>query len=274
MSPICRLRYSCSPQHQGSALYPVISQLMRAGRISGVDSDEQKFDKLRSLLGPSIKDPLDLALIADLLSISTKGRLPQLELSPQARKLRTFAVIVAAINELASRQPLLIVFEDVHWADPTSLELAALCIDAAERQKLLMILTSRPGFSPPWADRHHVTHITLNRLTRSDASAIIESVAGQISLPRGVLEQILDRTDGVPLFVEELTKTVIEGGPTKFDRDAATGSPGAQAIPSTLQASLLARLDRMSPVREVVQIAAAIGGVFAFELAQRRLSIS
>jgi class 3 adenylate cyclase/predicted ATPase len=264
--PHVRLHYSCSPQHQGSALYPLISQLMRAGGIAGVDSDERKFDKLRSLLAPSAKDPLDLALIADLLSISTKGRLPQLESSPQARKLATFAALGARVKELSSRQPLLIVFEDVHWSDPTSLELAELCVDAAERQKLLMILTSRPGFSPPWADRPHVTHVTLNRLTRSHAAAIVESIAGQISLPQEVLEQILDRTDGVPLFVEELSKTVIEGGLTRFGGDAATGSLDAQAIPSTLQASLLARLDRMSSVREVIQIAAAIGREFSFEL--------
>jgi class 3 adenylate cyclase/predicted ATPase len=264
--PHVKLHYSCSPQHQGSALYPLISQLMRAGGIAGVDSDERKFDKLRSLLAPSAKDPLDLALIADLLSISTKGRLPQLESSPQARKLATFAALGARVKELSSRRPLLIVFEDVHWSDPTSLELAELCVDAAERQKLLMILTSRPGFLPPWADRPHVTHMTLNRLTRSHAAAIVESIAGQISLPQEVLEQILDRTDGVPLFVEELSKTVIEGGLTRFGGDAATGSLDAQAIPSTLQASLLARLDRMSSVREVIQIAAAIGREFSFEL--------
>jgi class 3 adenylate cyclase/predicted ATPase len=262
--PHLRLHYSCSPQHQGSALYPLISQLMRAGGIAGADSDEQKLDKLRSLLAPSTKDPLDLALIADLLSISTTGRLPQLELNPQARKLATFATLGAGIKELSSRQPLLIVIEDVHWIDPTSLELVELCVDAAERQKLLLILTSRPGFSPPWADRPHVSHVTLNRLTRSHASAIIKGIAGEISLPQGVLEQILDRTDGVPLFVEELSKTVIESGLARFEGEAP--SSDAQAIPSTLQASLLARLDRMSSVREVIEIAAAIGREFSFEL--------
>jgi class 3 adenylate cyclase/predicted ATPase len=264
--PHLRLHYSCSPQHQGSALYPLISQLMRAGGIAGADSDEQKLDKLRSLLAPSTTDPLDLALIADLLSISTKDLLPQLELNPQARKLATFAALGAGIKELATRQPLVIVIEDVHWIDPTSLELAELCVDTAERQKLLLILTSRPGFSPAWADRPHVSHVTLNRLTRSHASAIIRSIAGEITLPREVLEQILDRTDGVPLFVEELSKTVIESGFARFDADAATLSLDAQAIPSTLQASLLARLDRMSSVREVIEIAAAIGREFAFEL--------
>jgi class 3 adenylate cyclase/predicted ATPase len=262
--PHLRLHYSCSPQHQGSALYPLINQLMRAGGIAGADSDEQKFDKLRSLLAPTTKDPLDLALIADLLSISTKDLLPQLELNPQARKLATFAALGAGIKELSSRQPLLIVIEDVHWIDPTSLELAELCVDAAERQKILLILTSRPGFSPSWADRPHVSHVTLNRLTRSHASAIIKGIAGEISLPQEVLEQILDRTDGVPLFVEELSKTVIESGLARFDGDAL--SSDAQAIPSTLQASLLARLDRMSAVREVIEIAAAIGREFAFGL--------
>ena len=261
-----RLRYSCSPQHQDSALYPVISQLTRAAGIARVDSDDQKFDKLCSLLAPSTKDPLDLVLIADLLSISTKGRHPQLELSPHAHKLRTFAALTATVSELSLRQPLLIVFEDVHWIDPTSLELVELSVEAAEHQKLLMVMTSRPGFSPPWANRPHVTHLRLNRLPRSHASAIIKSIAGPISLHKEVFEQILDRTDGVPLFVEELTKTVIESGLLTCNADAATVSSGAEAIPSTLQASLLARLDRMSPVRDVVQIGAAIGREFAFEL--------
>jgi class 3 adenylate cyclase/predicted ATPase len=261
--PHTRLRYSCSPQHQGTALYPVISQLLRTARIASGDTDEQKFDKLRSLLAVSVKDPADLALIADLLSIPTRGRVSQPELSPQARKSQTFSVMAAAIRELASRQPLLMVFEDVQWIDPTSLELAELCVDIAEREKVLILLTSRPGFSPPWADRPHVTYVTLSRLTRSHAVAIIESIAGQASLPQDVLQQILDRTDGVPLFVEELTKTVVEGGLLRFDGEAAALG---QTIPSTLQASLLARLDRMSPVREVIQIAAVVGREFSFRL--------
>lgn len=264
--PHATMRYSCSPQHQGSALYPVISQLMRAAGISRDDSDDEKSDKLFSLLVPSIKDPCDLALIAGLLSISVKDRYPQVELSPQARKLRTFAALRAIIEELTSRAPLLIVFEDVHWIDPTSLELIELCIDTAEHQKLLLIITSRPGFSPPpWADRPYFTHLPLNRLTRSHAFAMIRNIAGPLALPDQVFEQILDRTDGVPLFVEELTKTVIESGLIRTG-PAATVSSGAQAIPSTLQASLLERLDRMTPVRDVVQIAAAIGREFAFEL--------
>jgi class 3 adenylate cyclase/predicted ATPase len=263
--PHATMRYSCSPQHQGSALYPVISQVMRAAGISRGDSDDEKSDKLCSLLAPSIEDPCDLALISDLLSISVEDRYPQVELSPQARKLRTFAALRAVIGEVSSRAPLLIVFEDVHWIDPTSLELIELCIDTAEHQNLLLIITSRPGFSPPWANRPYVTHLPLNRLTRSHALEMIKNIAGPLALPDQVFEQILDRADGVPLFVEELTKTVIESGLVRTGH-AAAAPLVTQAIPSTLQASLLERLDRMSPVRDVVQIAAAIGREFAFEL--------
>ena len=267
------MRYSCSPQHQGSALYPVISQLVRAAGISRADSDDEKSNKLCSLLAPSTRDPLDLALISDLLSISAKYRNALVELSPQARKLRTFAALRAIIGELSSRKPLLIVFEDVHWVDPTSLELIKLCVDTADRQKLLLIITSRPGFSPPWADRSCVTHLLLNRLTRSHASAMIKNIAGPLAFPEQVFDQILDRSDCVPLFIEELTKTVIESGLVRAGH-AGTISSDAQAIPSTLQASLLERLDRMSPVRDVIQSAAAIGREFAFDLlsAVHRLS--
>ena len=251
------LRYSCSPQHEGSALYPVISQLTHAAGIVRGDTDDQKLDKLHSLLASTTNDPIDFALIAELLSISTKSR--QLELSPHARKQRTFAALGAQIEELCSRQPLLIVFEDVHWIDPTSLELAELCVDAAEHQKVLMVITSRPTTTPAWTDRPHVTHLSLNRLSRSHSFAMIEGIAGSTSLSPVLVEQILERADGVPLYIEELTKAVIERG------EAASGSSTAQ-IPSTLQASLLARLDRLSPIREVAQIGAAIGREFSFEL--------
>ncbi len=255
-----RLRYSCSPQHEGSALYPVISQLTHAAGIAHGDSDDQKLDKLHSLLAPTTKDPVDVALIAELLSISIKDRYLPLELSPQSRKLRTFAALRAQIGELSSRQPLLIVFEDIHWIDPTSLELIELCVDAAEYQKVLVVMTSRPGAAPTWIDRPHVTHMPLNRLPRSHASVMIKGIARSASLSPVLIEQILERADGVPLFIEELTKAVIESGET------ATVSSVAQSIPSTLQASLMARLDRLSPIREVAQIGAAIGREFSFEL--------
>jgi class 3 adenylate cyclase/predicted ATPase len=259
--PHARLRYSCSPQHQGSALYPVISHLRRVAKITRADSDEQKFDKLSLLLASSNRDPEKLALIADLLSISTRGGHPQVELPPQTRKLQTFAALMSTIREISSEQPLLIVFEDVHWIDPTSLELIELCAEAAEHQRLLMVLTSRPGFLPTWSGRAHVTHLALNRLTRPEATSIVKSIAGTNALDERVVEQIVDRADGVPLFIEELTKTVMESAIV-----TANVGLGTQAIPSTLQASLLARLDRMSPVRDVIQICAAIGREFAFEL--------
>ena len=261
-----RMRYFCSPQHQGSALYPVISQLTTVAGIARTDSDDQKFDKLRSRLGPYVKEPSDLALVADLLSIPTGDRFPQTELSPQMRKLRTFGVLQSTIREISSRQPLLIVFEDAHWIDPTSMELIEHCIDAAEHQRLLVIITSREGFAPPWADRPYVTQLSLNRLPRSQASAIVRHIVGVKRLPEQVFVQILDRADGVPLFVEELTKTVVESEIMRGSGGGSLDHSGAQSIPSTLQASLLARLDRLSPVRDVVQIGAVIGREFSSEL--------
>lgn len=263
--PYGKLRYSCSPQHQGSALYPVINQLVYAAGIARTDSDERKLAKLRSAFAAFVRDPLDLLLIADLLSIPTGEAAAETEMSPQVRKLRTFAVLRGVIEELASRQPLLVVFEDAHWIDPTSVELIELCIDAVEHQSLLLIITSRPGFSPTWTDRSYVAQLPLNRLPRSDASALSRSIAGP-KLSDPIFQQILDRADGVPLFIEELTKTVIESDlAAAGGKDAAASSPAA-AIPSTLQGSLLARLDRLSPVRDVVQIGAAIGREFTYEL--------
>lgn len=260
-----KLRYSCSPQHQGSALYPIISQLTYAAGISREDSDDQKYDKLDVLVGPSIKDPIDLKLIAELLSIPTSGRFPQDELSPQLRKTRTFAALSSAINELCSEKPLLIIFEDAHWIDPTSAELIELCMENIERQGVFLIMTSRSGFYPSWEDRPYVTQLHLSRLGRAHASAMIKGIAQSASISNPIFEQILDRADGVPLFVEELTKAVIESEPCAKGVDVAA-SGRYQLIPSTLQASLLARLDRLSPVREVIQIGAAIGREFPFEL--------
>jgi predicted ATPase len=207
-------------------------------------------------------------LLADLLSIPSGDRYPPLNLTPQKRKEKTLHAQLAQLEGLATRQPVLMVWEDVHWSDPTTRETLELLIDRVPTLRVLMILTFRPEFTPPWIGRPHVTMLTLNRLPRRQCVEIIGYVTGGKALPKGIAEQIIDRTDGVPLFIEELTKTVVESGIVTEAGDHYTVAvPVAPlAIPTTLHASLLARLDRLAPTREVVQIGAALGRQFSHEL--------
>ena len=176
--------------------------------------------------------------------------------------------LVAQVEGLAARQPVLMVFEDVHWSDPTSLELLDLIVDRVPSLPLLAIVTFRPEFTPPWVGRPQVTLLSLNRLPRRLRAEMIAHVTGGKALPKEIADQIIDRTDGVPLFIEELTKAVVESGllTEAGDRYAATGPVTPLAIPTSLQASLLARLDRLAPTREVAQIGAALGRQFSHEL--------
>ena len=259
-----RLRYFCSPQHQDSALYPVISQIVHAAEFERDDSSERKLNKLEALLAQSTKEPEEVGLIADLLSIPASDRLPRVNLSPQKRRQRTLETLALQLVGLAARQPVLMIFEDLHWIDPTSLEMLDRTIDQVQHLPVLLVMTFRPEFTPPWADRPYVTMHPLSRLSRRQGTAMIEQIAGAgAPLPKEVAEQILDRTDGVPLFVEELTKAVLEIGPRTGD---PTFAGATSAIPRTLHASLMARLDRLSPVREVAQIGAAIGREFSYQL--------
>ena len=267
--PHTRLRYFCSPHHQHSALYPSITQLEQAAGFRREDTAETRLDKLVTVLALASKELSEaVPLLADLLSIPTGDRYPPLNFTPQKRKEKTLHVQVAQAEGLAARQPLLMLWEDIHWSDPTTLESLDLLIDRAATQRVLMILTFRPEFTPPWVGRPHVTLLSLNRLPPRHRAEMIAHVTGGKRLPTEVADQIIDRTDGVPLFIEELTKSVVESGwmTDAGDHYSVPGPVVPLAIPTTLQASLLARLDRLASTREVVQIAATLGRQFSHEL--------
>jgi tetratricopeptide (TPR) repeat protein len=267
--PHTRLRYFCSPHHQDSALYPSITQLERAAEFRREDTDAQRLYKLEVMLAQGTNDVSEaVPLLADLLSIPTGDRYPSLSLTPQKRKERTLRAQLMQVEGLAARQPVLIVFEDVHWSDPTTQEFLDLLIDRVSALRVLIIITFRPEFTPPWIGRPQVTLLGLRRLPPRQRAEMITHVTGGKTMPKEIADQIIDRTDGVPLFIEELTKTVVESGIFAEDgeRYAVTASVASLPIPTTLHASLLARLDRLSSAREVAQIGAAIGRQFSHEL--------
>ena len=261
--PHTRLRYFCSPHHQDSALHPTIAQLGRAAGFERDDTPERKLDKLAALLAAA--SPEDGALLAELLSLPTEGRFPPLQLTPQRKKEKTFEALLRQLEDLARQGPVLMLFEDVHWIDPSSRELLDLVIERVPRLPVLLLVTFRPEFQPPWTGQAHVTNLVLNRLDRREGAALVQRVVGTGELPSDVVAEIIERTDGVPLFVEELTKAVLEGGNAGIvlSRAAAT----ALNVPATLHASLMARLDRLgSAAKEVAQVGAVLGREFSYEL--------
>jgi class 3 adenylate cyclase len=267
--PHIRLRFFCSPHHLDSALYPVIAHLERAASFRREDNAEQQLDKLEALLAQGTNDVGAVApLLADLLGVSAGERYPPLDLTPQKRKQRTLAALTAQVEGLSAREPVLMVYEDVHWSDPTTREFLDLLIDRVPAFRVLLIITFRPEFMPPWIGHSHVTMLTLNRLAPRQRAEMIAYVTGGKALPKEISKQIVERTDGVPLFIEELTKSVVESGLVvdAGDSYAVTGPAAPLAIPTTLHASLLARLDRLAPTREVAQIGAALGRSFSHEL--------
>src|SRR5215471_8499926 len=211
--PYTRLRSFGSPHHQDSALYPTITRLERAAGLRRDDTAAQRLDKLERMLGQATSDLGDtVPLLAALLSIPTGDRYPPLDLSPQKQKEKTLYALLAQLEGLAAKRPVLMVSEDVHWKDPTSLELLDLTVDRVASLSVLLIITYRPEFAPPWAGRSHVTLLSLNRLPLRHRTEMITHVTGGKSLPKEIATQIMDRTDGVPLFIEELTKAVVESG--------------------------------------------------------------
>ncbi|WP_051310533.1 BTAD domain-containing putative transcriptional regulator [Bradyrhizobium sp. Cp5.3] len=263
-----RLPHFCSPHHRDNELYPIISQLERAAGFRRDETDEQRLDKLEAVLAPTTNEARDaVPLIANLLSV-TSARHPPLNLTPQKRKEKTLQALLARLEGLAARAPVLIVFEDVHWIDPTSLELLDLMVERVATMPVLLVITFRPEFAPAWIGRPQVTLLALSRLPPAQRAQMIVALTGGRALPQDILDQIVDRTDGVPLFVEELTRSVMESGvlDEAGGRNGAGGQVIPLAIPSTLQASLLARLDRLPETHEVVQIGAALGRSFSHEL--------
>ena len=262
--PHTRLRNFCSPQHTDSALYPTIGQIERAAGFSRDDSWQAKLDKLDALLAQSSTSARDAALVAEMLSLPNDGRYPVLELAPQQRRQQTLEALVLQVATLSRQNPILMVFEDVQWTDPTTLELFGLIVERIPTLHVLLIMTFRPEFEPPWTGRPYVTALTINRLGQREVSAMIDRVVGNKSLVESVREDIIERTDGIPLFVEEITKAVLEAESQRAAEHAiAVIPPPALEVPASLHASLMARLDRLGPAKEVAQIGAAIGREFS-----------
>ena len=266
--PHLRLRYFCSPYHQDSALFPFIDQLGRAAGFANDDPPAAKLEKLEALLAHAAPSNDDVAFLADLLSLPVSERHPLPNLSPQRKKERTLEALIRQLEGLARPQPVVMVFEDAHWIDPTSRELLDLIVERVRTLPVLLIVTFRPEFQPPWAGQPQVTTLTLNRLDRRDRTALVLQISGGKALPAEVVDQIVDRTDGVPLFVEELTKSVLESGVLReeADRYVLDRAMPPLTIPTTLHDSLMARLDRSASVRLVAQIGAAIGREFSYAL--------
>jgi class 3 adenylate cyclase len=268
--PHTRMRYFCLPHYQDSALYPFIVLLERAAGFARDDTVDIKLGKLRALFAPGTQNDDDFSLLAELLSLPSSAA--DLNLSTPRRREKRFEVLLNQLEAEARRQPVLIVFEDVHWIDPTSRELLDLTVDRVRRLPVLLAMTFRPEFQPPWIGRSHVTSMALNRLGEREGAALAQKLAGDAALSTDIIAKIVERTDGVPLFVEELTKAVLESA-GHVDRVAAvlaTPSLAALSVPATLQASLIARLDRLGPVpKEVAQIGSVVGREFSYELIEQ-----
>ena len=265
--PHTRLRYFCSPQHTDSALYPFIGQMARAAALGLEDSVQVKLDKLDALLVQTSTSKHDVALLAEMLSLPNDGRYPAIELNPEQRRKRTLDALVSQLLALTQKSPVLMIFEDAHWTDPTSLEVFGLIIDRIRSIRVLLLVTFRPEFDAPWAGRPYVSSLALNRLGERDISAMIDRVVGNNILPANIRQDIIERTDGIPLFVEEMTKAVLEAGSEgAIQRTVASIPSPALGVPASLQASLMARLDRLGSAKEVAQIGAAIGREFSHTL--------
>jgi predicted ATPase/class 3 adenylate cyclase len=264
-----RIEFHSSPYHHNSAFYPIIEHLQRLLQFAPHETPQAKLTKLqRALVAYRFPQADTLPLLVALLSLPHPEGAPPLTLSPQKQKQKTQAALVAWLVEEAERQAVYLAWEDLHWADPSSLEVLTLFIDQVPTRRVLALLTFRPEFVSPWPPRSHLTQLTLNRLGRPHVEAMIEEVTRGKALPSEVRQQIVAKTDGVPLFVEELTKMVLESNLlSEADGHYQLLSPlPPLAIPSTLQDSLMARLDRLSTVREIVQLGATLGREFSYEL--------
>ena len=271
------LQYQCSPYHLNSALYPFIEHIESAAGFARGDTPEQKLQKLEALLtarGARLAEAVPL--LATLLSLSSE-RYPPLTIPAETRKERTLETLITEVEALSRQQPVLIVFEDAHWIDPTSQEALDLLVSRIRNLSALLVVTHRPEYEAAWPAQYlHVTGMRLARLAPSEGAELVTRVTGGRTLPAEVLDRIVAQTDGVPLFVEELTKSVIESGllhaaGDQFTLDAPLPT---LAIPTSLRDSLLARLDRLAPVKDIVQIGACIGRQFSYQLLARITKLS
>ncbi len=265
--PHMRLRYFCSPQHTDSALYPIIGHMERAAKLAREDDAKTRLDKLEVALARSSMSREDAALMAEMLSIPNDGRYPPLDLAPQQRRQKTLGALIAQIEVISSQSPMLMIFEDAHWTDPSSLEVFGRLVDKIDALRVLLFVTFRPEFAAPWVGRSHVTALTINRLTPREVMALIKQVAGNKTLPEHIRQDIIERADGIPLFVEEMTKAVLEAETEgEAARTIAAVPSPALAVPASLHASLMARLDRLGAAKATAQVGAAIGREFSHAL--------
>jgi predicted ATPase len=262
----------CSSYYQNTALYPMIDLLERVAlRFDREETPQQKLSKLEGFV---VQHGLPLIeavpLFAALLSLPLAAEYAPLTVSPEQQKQKTLHALLTILLRIAAQQPVLFIMEDLHWVDPTTLELLSLLVDQGPTARILVLLTFRPDFPPPWTGRSHLTQMTVPRLPRRQAAEMTDRVAHGKALPPEVVEQIVAKTDGVPLFVEELTKTVLESGLLREGKDHydLTGPLPPLAILATLHDSLMARLDRLATVKDVAQLGATIGRTFAYELLQ------
>jgi predicted ATPase/tRNA A37 threonylcarbamoyladenosine biosynthesis protein TsaE len=265
--PHTRLRYFCSPQHTDSPMYPIIGQMERAAGLTHDDTSKAKLDKLDAALAQTSTSNQDAALFAEMLSLPNDGRYPVLNLAPEQRRRKTLEALISQLEALTRPNPVLMIFEDAHWTDPTSLEVIGRVVDRIANLPVLLIVTFRPEFDPPWIGQPHVTALTINRLTQRDVGAMIDRVVGNKLLPASIRRDIVERTDGVPLFVEEMTKAVLEvENEGAAQRMIAAVPSSAVTVPASLHASLMARLDRIGPAKEIAATGAAIGREFSHTL--------
>ena len=267
--PHVRVRYQCSPHHVNDAFYPIASHIWHAAGFVSGEPAAARLDKLEAMIARSGLEAKDIApLLAALLSIPFDGRYLAVEMAPSERKERTIAALIALFEGLTKDAPVLALLEDAHWIDPTSLDVFSRLVDRLPSLRALLVVTFRPEFAAPWVGRAHVASLRLSRFGRRHALAMVDHVAGGKTLPAEVVEQIVAKTDGVPLFVEELTRTVLESGLLREESGDYVLSSALTplAIPSTLQDSLMARLDRLALVKEIAQIGAAIGREFSYRL--------
>jgi class 3 adenylate cyclase/predicted ATPase len=262
--PHTRLRYFCSPQHTDSAFHPIIGQIERAAGLAHDDTTQARLDKLDAVLAQTSTPIEAAALFAEMLSLPNDGRYPAVDLVAERRRQRTLEALVSQLEALTHQSPVLMIFEDAHWTDPTSLEAFGRLVDRLQTLCVLLIVTFRPEFDPPWIGQPHVTAMTINRLTQREVGAMIDRVVGNKLLPASIRHDIIERTDGIPLFVEEMTKAVLEAESEGAARRTVASS--ATRVPASLHASLMARLDRLGSAREVAQIGAVIGREFPHAL--------
>ena len=268
-NPHIRIRYQCSPYHSSTALHPFIEQLQHAARIAPDDTVDTKLAKLESLLAQAVDDPARaVPFVASLLSIDYTSRYAPLAVTPQKQKDLMLQALGAQLTGLSGKTPVLMILEDAHWIDPTSQGLFNLLVPMVAERSVLLVVTFRPEYQSQWQGFGHVTPLQLSRLPRRQAAAMIEKVSAGTALTKDVVDEIVAKTDGVPLYVEEVTKAVMESSGRTADGSghALRGAAGDLVVPSTLQASLMARLDRLNSAKDIAQIGACIGREFTVDM--------